>query len=210
MLLPLLVVAAVAAAGPPGDRGPAPPDNLLRGPARCVLRYLEAVRLAGPRSQDLRRQRLAVREKDYEPVRRLTAPRALEDIAVHAAHGLHHPLAPWQDAARGRVLESFQLLSVRRAPRGAAVVTVRERLWDTSRADALVPVVSEYLVARVDGDWRIVDRRPGAAFDDAGIAGGYAGWFDDPSTPDAPPRAAARTGALPGRSQRSRETALPR
>jgi hypothetical protein len=153
-----------------------------------VLRYLDAVRHAGPRVAGLRAGRAPkADERAYAAAKRLTAPRALEEIARRAARGEEHALAPWREAARARVLESFQLLAARRAPRGAAIVTVKERHWVSDPDETLVRSVSEYLVARVDGEWKVVDRRPGGVFDDAAVAGAYAGWFDDP----APPRAAA-------------------
>ena len=71
-------------------------------------------------------------------------------------------------------------VSVRRAPLGAAVVTVLERLWEPPEA-ALARRVSEYLVGRVGGEWRIVDRSEGAPFEDAAIDHAYAGFFDAPS-----------------------------
>jgi hypothetical protein len=176
----LLIVAALATAAPPRPDGPPrAPENLLAGPARCVLRYLDAVRLAGPRVAVVRRRgAVAADERAYEAARRLTAPRTLEEIARRAAGGEEHPLAPWQEASRARVLESFQLLAARRAPLGAAVVTVRERYWLGAADASLRRAVSEYLVARVKGQWRVVDRRPGGAFDDAAIATGYEGFFD--------------------------------
>ncbi len=204
-LLALLLAAASTQPAP----APAPPENLLQGPARCVLRYLDAIRLSGPRPPPSRvRVALAAREQDYERARRLTAPRALEAAARATARGEDHPLAPWRDAARGTVLESFQLLAVRRAPRGAAVVTVRERWWQAAAAAApLERSVSEYLVARVDGAWRVVDRRPGAAFADAAVASEYAGWFDEPDAAgaDHAPRA-ARAGPIPTRAAPLRAT----
>ena len=172
-ILLLLVAAASAGAIP----APTSPENLLQGPARCVLRYLDAVRLAGPRVPFVSQRGHApeTRERDYAKAKALTAPRTLEEIARRE----DHPLAPWRDAARDRVLESFQLVAVRRAPRGAAVVTVKERFWRPAAA-ALDRLVSEYLVARVGGEWRVVDRTPGAAFDDDAVAERYAGFFDDP------------------------------
>jgi hypothetical protein len=161
-----------------GDPSRRPRENLLAGPARCVLRYLDAVRHAGPRPP-LATRRPEVREKDYARARALTAPRTLEEIARRAASGEDHPLAPWREAARQRVLESFQLVAVRRAPRGAAVVTVKERFWRPAGAE-LERTTSEYLVARVAGEWRVVDRSPGRAFEDAAVAEGYGGFFDDP------------------------------
>jgi hypothetical protein len=175
---PALLFLALAAAGatpPPRAR---PPETLLAGPARCVLRYLDAVRLAGPHPAAGRRTVPDLRS--YGEVRRLTAPRTLAEIDRRAAHGLDHPLAPWIDAARDRILEGFQLLAARRAPLGAAVVTVRERYGHPP-----VPLersVSEYLVARVDGEWRVVDRRPGGTFDDDAVQRGYAGFFDAPAS----------------------------
>jgi hypothetical protein len=71
-------------------------------------------------------------------------------------------------------------VAVRRAAHGAAVVTVAESFWRPPGA-ALERKVSEYLVARVHGEWRVVDRSPGQAFDDAALTEGYAGFFDDPA-----------------------------
>jgi hypothetical protein len=181
--LPLLLVAALTTAAPTRRETPRPPENLLAGPARCVLRYLDAVRLAGPRVPTLRGARRAADEREYARAKQLTAPRTLEEIAAWAARGEDHPLAPWREAARARVLDSFQLLAARRAPRGAAVVTVKERYWLPAPDGALVRTVSEYLVARVNGEWKVVDRRPGGAFDDAALAGRYVGWFDNPAQP---------------------------
>jgi hypothetical protein len=197
MHAPLLLVSALLlGAGPPPAGAPAgapdpagadatpalhpapPPENLLAGPARCVLRYLDAVRIAGPRVATFRRGGPAPDVRAYGEARRLTAPRTLEEIDRWSARGEDHPLAPWRDAARSLVLESFQLLAARRAPLGAAVVTVRERFWIGDPDAPLDRTVSEYLVARVDGQWRVVDRRPGGTFDDSGIAEGYAGFFD--------------------------------
>jgi hypothetical protein len=176
--LPLLVAASVASASLAPAEAARAPENLLVGPARCVLRYLDAVRLAGPRPLAANARPPEARERDYVRARALVAPRTIEEIARRAALGEDHPLAPWRDAARARVLESFQLVAVRRAPRGAAVVTVKERFWRPGAA--LDRVVSEYLVARVGGEWKIVDRSPGAPFDDVAIDERYAGFFDDP------------------------------
>jgi hypothetical protein len=172
-----LLVAAAFTTSTPDPPGPRAPQNLLVGPARCVLRYLDAVRIAGPRVPFVGRDGHApeARERDYARAKALTAPRTLEEIARRG----DHPLAPWREAARDRVLESFQLVGVRRAPRGAVVVTVKERFWRPA-ASALDPVGSEYLVGRVGGEWRVVDRSPGSAFDDAAVAERYAGFFDDP------------------------------
>jgi hypothetical protein len=179
-LLPLLLALAAAPAPPRAQaRLARPPENLLAGPARCVLRYLEAVRLAGPRPLPAAARKVVAREQDYARAKALTAPRTLDEIARRAASGGDHPLAPWREAARGRVLESFQLVAVRRAPQGAAVVTVKERFWRPGAV--LERTVSEYLVARVGGAWKVVDRRPGAPFDDGELAEGYAGFFDAPA-----------------------------
>ncbi len=197
-LLALLIAAATAQPGPP----PPPPENLLRGPARCVLRYLDAVRRSGPLAPTPRSPGApSARERDYERARLLTAPRAREAADRAVASGADHPLAPWRDAARGRVLESFQLLAVRRAPLGAAVVTVRERFWRArDMAAPLEGSVSEYLVARVDGEWRVVDRRPGTAFDDDAVTADYGGWFDAPAAAADPTARAARAAPVPARA----------
>lgn len=171
LLFALLATTTASPSGPPGE-------NLFRGPARCVLSYLEAVRLAGPRGPVLARQRRP-QEQDYRAARALIAPRTLAEIDRLATHGEDHPLASWRAAAQGIVLESFSLLEVRRAPRGAAVVTARER-WRQDGNSILGVTVSEYLVARVDGEWKVVDRRPGEHFQERDIAEGYASWFDEP------------------------------
>jgi hypothetical protein len=176
-LLHLLLAATAAAIPAVHAPGPAP-QNLLAGPARCVLRYLDAVRLAGPRPLPADARRLHAREKDYAKAKALTAPRTLEEIARRTAGGEDHPLAPWRDAARARVLESFQLVGVRRAPQGAVVVTVKERFWRPGAK--LDRTISEYLVARVNSEWRVVDRSPGAPFTDAEVPTRYAGFFDAP------------------------------
>jgi hypothetical protein len=196
-LLPLLLFAVITGAAPaPKEGATRPPENLLAGPARCVLRYLDAVRLAGPRSGGARRRHPPTpHEREYALAKRLTAPRTLEEIARWAARGADHPLAPWREAARARVLDSFQLLAARRAPRGAAIVTVKERYWLADPDAALERAVSEYLVARVNGEWKVIDRRPGGAFEDDVVAEGYEGFFDAPSrSPVLPPAPALRAG----------------
>jgi len=189
-LLVVILASMPGPSGPPGERGPVdgsaagfvsvPPggENLFRGPARCVLGYLEAVRLAGPRGPVLARQkRPAV--QDYRAARERIAPRTLVEIDRYASRGEDHPLASWRTAALGLVLESFSLLEVRRAPRGTAVVQVRER-WRQDGSSTLGVTLSEYLVARVAGEWKVVDRRTGDRFREQEIADGYAAWFDEP------------------------------
>jgi hypothetical protein len=156
------------------------PDNLLVGPARCLLRYLEAVRHAGPRPERSTGRLPAPDEREYAAARALTAPRTLEVIERQVEQGQDHPLAPWREAARAHVLESFQLMAVRRAPLGAAVVTVAESFWRPP-GNELERSVSEYLVARVHGEWKVVDRTPGQAFEDEVVRDAYAGFFDDPA-----------------------------
>lgn len=175
-LLALLLAATTSTALPRAETG-RPPANLLAGPARCVLRYLEAVRLAGPRPLPATTRRVVARERDYVRAKALMAPRTLQEIDRRAAAGKDHALAPWQDAARARVLESFQLVAVRRAPQGAVVVTVKERFWRPGAA--LEGTTSEYLVARVSSEWKVIDRSPGATFEDAAVPVRYAGFFDD-------------------------------
>jgi hypothetical protein len=117
------------------------------------------------------------RESAFADARRLTAPRTLADIGRAEERGEAHPLAFWQEAGK-RVLEGFQLLAVRRAPRGAVIVTVEERAWVAPAGSDLERSASEYLVARVDGDWRVVARRPGGRFDDGAIDA-YQGYWDE-------------------------------
>jgi hypothetical protein len=45
--------------------------------------------------------------------------------------------------------------------------------------------VSEYLVARVGGEWRVIDRRVSGRFEDREIAERYPGRFDRPQVSNA-------------------------
>jgi hypothetical protein len=175
----ILVLLLATTLAPPSSAALNGGENLFRGPARCVLGYLEAVRLAGPRGRVLPRGDARSLEQGYRLARALTAPRALEEVDRASALGVDAPLAPWRDAARGVVLESFSLLEVRRAPRGAAVVVVQERLRREG-VSALTITRSEFLVARVGGEWKVVDRRNGGSFLDREVAERYASWFDPP------------------------------
>jgi hypothetical protein len=174
---PFLLAAALAAGAAPAER--APPEDLLRGPARAALRFLDAVRVAGPRV-DVQGRAARASEASYARAKGLLAARTLDAIAASAAGGEDHPLAFWRQAARGRVLESFQLLGVRRGPRGTALVLVEERSWTASAPrDPPARTVSEYLVAREGPAWRVAGRRPGGTFDDESAQAVAAG-FDAP------------------------------
>lgn len=173
----LAPLAALALAGTADAAGTAPvrPAALAEA-SRCVARYLDAVRHAAPSPPAVRPPReLAVTEDDYAEVKRLTAPSTLAAVA----RGARPEMAPWRDAGRERFLESFELLGARHAPRAAVVVSVREQLYLVrAGGERLEPRVSEYLVARVDGAWRVVDRRPGGRFSDDEVAAGFAGEWD--------------------------------
>jgi hypothetical protein len=182
-----LLAAVVLATSPalveaPAGPGPArageradPPADLLRGPARAALRFLDAVRIAGPRV-DAQGRPGRPSEAEYATAKALLSPRTLEEIAARD----DHPLAFWREAARGSVLEWFQLLGVRRGPRGTVLVLVDERTW-RANAPGAPPArsVSEYLVAREGAAWRVVGRRPGGTFDDDAAQAVAAG-FDAP------------------------------
>ncbi len=168
-----LLLALALAAPPAAD---VPHENLLTGPARLVIRYLDAVRLAEPRLVEMTGTRRPVRESAFAEARHLTAPRTLADIERAEERGEAHPLAFWREAGT-RVLEGFQLLAVRRTAHAAVIVTVEERSWTAPAGAELERSASEYLVARVEGDWRVVARRAGGRFDDAAIAA-YAGYWD--------------------------------
>jgi hypothetical protein len=136
-----------------------------------VLRYLEAIRLAVPHEARAARGKApALDERRWAAARRLVAPRTLAEIDRRAARDEDHPLAPWLGASRDKVLHSFQLLAARRAPLGAAVVTVTERFSRPGADEPLDDAVSEYLVVRIGGEWRLADRRPGGAFDPEALA----------------------------------------
>jgi hypothetical protein len=81
------------------------------------------------------------------------------------------------------VLHSFQLLAARRAPLGAVIVTVTERFARPGEDEPLARAVSEYLVVRIRGDWRLADRRPGGAFDPEALADALAELGEDPDSP---------------------------
>ena len=117
------------------------------------------------------------------------------------ASGADHPLAPWRDAARGRVLESFQLLAVRRAPRGAAVVTVRERFWRARDWRAPLEAIRERVPGGA-GRRRVAGGRSpaGTAFDDDAVTADYGGWFDAPAAAADPTARAARAAPVPARA----------
>jgi len=118
-------------------------------------------------------------ERDYAHAKAFVAPATLEAMADHRARGDEHPLAFWREAAHGRVLESFQLLGVRRGPEGSVLVTVEERSWVAGSPGSLARTASEYLVARVGSAWRVVDRRAGGTFDEAAVRSRAAA-FDAP------------------------------
>lgn len=182
-----LLVAIVLTASPepaaPAERAERPPrENLLQGPARVVLRFLDAVRLAGPRGPIRAGTAIPARADQYAAATRFTAPRTREELLRRDAAGEPHPLAFWREAAGARVLDSFQLLAVRRGTRATAIVTVEERYLDAATGGKrLVRTVSEYLVGRAGGEWRVVDRREGGAFDARAIAG-YDGFWDEPAS----------------------------
>lgn len=179
-----LALALPAEAAPPSPGAPAvrgsPSASALVAGTRAVGRYLDAVRLSGPSPLASSPARvLPVSEEDYAPAKALTAPRTLEEIEARRARGEHHEMAPWLRADRDRLLESFDLLGARRAPRGAVVVTVRERYYVVGEGGTrLHAVVSEYLAARVGGAWRVVDRRADRRFSDDEIADRYPGYWD--------------------------------
>jgi hypothetical protein len=177
----ILALAAAPAGAAPGETRSAPAPSVLYSGTRVVARYLDAVRLSAPSPTASRPARvLPASESDYAPVKALTAPRTLEDVRAHLARGEPHGMAPWTRADRDRFLESFDLLGAHRAPRGAVVVTVRERFYVVGDGgERLAESVSEYLAARVGGAWRVVDRQPGGRFTDAAIAAGYAGYWDE-------------------------------
>lgn len=181
--LPLLAAALIVtspgspepAATSPGDA----PADLLRGPARALIRFLDAVRVAGPRVTPGGRAR-APAEGDYARAEALVAPSTREVIAASGTRGEAHPLAFWREAARGRVLESFQLVRVRRGPRGSALVAVEERTWRASAPSAPPErTTSEYLVGRIGAAWLVVDRRPGGTFEEDAVLS-LAAAFDAP------------------------------
>jgi hypothetical protein len=147
---------AIVALGAPAARA----DGVRRrgdlaAAARCVSEYLEAVSAAAPpRARPTGRAAAAEEPGRWERARARLAPAAL------AAPDPAAPLAPWKAFARGGTFLGYELLAVRRAPRGAAVVVARERLA-ASPADDATERRCAYLVAPVAGAWRIADARCG-------------------------------------------------
>ncbi|MFL5262596.1 MAG: hypothetical protein ACJ79L_09400 [Anaeromyxobacteraceae bacterium] len=127
----------------------------LAAAARCVSEYLEAISAAAPpRARPRARAAAAEEAGRWDRARARLAPAAL------AAPDPAAPLAPWKAFARGGAFLGYELLAVRRAPRGAAVIVARERLA-ASPADDATERRCAYLVAPVAGVWRIADARCG-------------------------------------------------
>ena len=173
MALTAIVMAALPQATPGRDQ-----DSLL-APVRCVGDYLEAVAAAAPprpRNAPSRPPSQAS-EPRWVRVRSYLAPRAL--AALDAADP-SQPLAPWSALGREGAFVGYELLAVRRAPRGAVVVASRERI---ERVPGAVPVSTActYLVAKVSGDWRIADKRCGRDFSNGEVAANYPGYWDEPA-----------------------------
>jgi hypothetical protein len=105
------------------------------------------------------------------------APRSAEALA--AAEGRASAWAPWRAVAPGGAFLGYELLSVRRAPRGGAVVVARERTLPPTGSSAQEATCA-YVVAPVGAAWKLVDRRGGRDFSDRELATRYASAWDDP------------------------------
>jgi hypothetical protein len=126
----------------------------LAAAARCVSEYLEAVAAAAPPRARPRRVAAAEEAGRWERARARLAPAALAAAGPDAAA----PLAPWKEFARGGAFLGYELLAARRAPNGAAVVVTRERVA-ASLADDATERRCAYVVAPIDGAWRIASAR---------------------------------------------------
>jgi hypothetical protein len=169
-LAALLVALAPAAAR-------AAPEGGLLGPARCVSDWLEELAAAARPRPPAGRARPDADEARFARVRALLAPAAQAKLDRDP----RHPLAAWRALGAGGAFLGYELVRVRRAPAGAAVVVARER---TARAPDASPTVSTctYLAAPVGDAWRVVDRRCGRDFGDAEVVAQAGGWDPPPST----------------------------
>ncbi|HTP27974.1 MAG TPA: hypothetical protein VMK12_20255 [Anaeromyxobacteraceae bacterium] len=152
--------------------------NEFEEPARCVSDYLEAVAVAAPPHP--RAQGLPPSPTGLEPpwirVRSFLAPRAEKKLDAPAA--APQPLAPWSSLGREGAFLGYELLAVRRAPRGSVVVVAHERTARTPEAQPTVAACA-YLLGKVEGKWRIADRRCGRDFSNTEVLTGYLGFWDE-------------------------------
>jgi hypothetical protein len=157
----------------------APAANPLVSPARAVSAYLEAVAAAAPpRPRGMRPPPAPTGgEPRWARARDFLAPGPAPKLAGSAGAG--RALAPWEELGRDGAFLGYELTGVRRAARGMAVVSARERT--TAAPDG--PVVSRrcaYLVVPVGARWLIADRRCGGDFPEA-----EPGAWADPGHPTA-------------------------
>lgn len=167
----LLLWVDAAAAGP----APSVTTGAPSSPIRCVQEYLDAIVAAAPaRAASARAPDPAGADPRWAVARAHLAPRALE-LTSHRPG----PLTPWVSLGRGGALVGYELMAVRRAPRGAMVVVARELTQPDRRAEPSTAACA-YLVAPVNGSWRIADKRCGRDFANGEVASGYPGFWDDP------------------------------
>ncbi len=198
-----MLLAVIAVVAGPGA-APARASNGLVAPARCVSDYLEAVAAAAPpRPRGVPPPPTSTGAGPrWTRARSYLAPRAA--ASLETAHA-PRPLAPWSTLGRDGAFLGYELLAVRRAPLGAAVVVARVR---TARSPDAAPTVTvcAYLVGPVGRLWRIADERCDRDFADAEVASNYDGLWDEPDR---------RGGGAPlvrgplGREPDPREEGLP-
>ncbi len=155
----------------------------LAAPVRCVGDYLEAIAAAAP-PRPRRAPPPATShgtELRWGRARAYLAPRAAAKLDVADRP---QPLAPWSTLGRDGAFLGYELLAVRRAPRGAVVVVSRERTEHTLGAAPSLATCG-YLVAKVGGVWRIADKRCGEDFSDDEVVSNYQGYWDEPAPRDA-------------------------
>jgi hypothetical protein len=147
-----------------------------------VADYLNAITTAQARPAPTTSYRASVADARWTRAQGYLAPATARGLLQVVSHvGLR---TSWPELGRDVALVGFELLAVRRAPLGGAVVVARERTAE--RASALaVSAACVYLLGPLEGIWRIVDKRCGRDFGNGEILSSYAGAWDAPG-PGAP------------------------
>jgi hypothetical protein len=108
-----------------------------------------------------------VARQDWDGVRRLTHPKALAGIGMHARRGESDDLAPWDTGDR---LDKFALKGARSAAPGIVLVEIAEG-----------GEAATYILFKSHGSWLVGDKEFGARLgdlSDESIRARYPGWVD--------------------------------
>lgn len=179
----LLPMIAALAFSPAAARA----EGEVEAAKKAVTEYLEAVKDAAPKQPTYdKKGKLApvgkVDPKKYEPARKLTAPRTLDDLAAlqKRTKDQKHSMAPWAWAQKDHFIIGYELGEAREAPKGAVVVTTKEKYFRVEEGGVDGEAEGDaYLVGPVKGKWLIVDKKTNGDFTDDAIKIGYKGYWDE-------------------------------